>query len=367
MKASLQEQIAPRGRNATSEPSAGAMATKKQLNPESKVDFRDVLLNSNEEQARTRQAQKNGGLADSKSYDDFLKNLSKATESTRVPKNNLEKDDFLTLFVTQLQNQDPLNPKDGAEMASQLAQFNSLEQMLNVNKTLKSLEDKTQAKNDQSFINFLGREAFVADGRVEIKGGKVGEATFNLDFPVGKTTLLVKDAGGQTVAEANLGPSEAGAHKLEWDALGKDGKPLADGIYSMSLEGEGKDNSKIPIGLQTKITIEGLDLKDQSKGLYTSLGKMSFQDLVKVGNAGFNNYLKQKPVLAPKKESASAPAVEQEITPEEDGVKNEASQNGFEKQTLPTGSKLEPDSLAQGQVQQPILAPFTSLESDAAL
>ncbi len=304
MKASLQDQIAPPvSRNKVSG-QLGADAMQKQLNPEKQVDFREVLLNSNDEAAKTRLAQKNGGLADAKSYDDFLKNLNKATEQTRAPKNNLDKDDFLTLFVTQLQNQDPLNPKDGAEMASQLAQFNSLEQMLNVNKTLKSLEDKTQAKNDQSLVGFLGKEAFVGDGRVALKNGSLADATFKTEHALGKTLLTVKDAAGQTVYEGQMGPQEPGVHNVEWNGVGKDGQKVPDGVYTISLSGEGNDNTKVDVPVQTKVSIEGLDLKEAGQTFYSNLGKLSYQDLIKVGNAGFSQYEKQKAQVPQKPETA---------------------------------------------------------------
>ena len=65
------------------------------------------------------------------------------TQSLGIPvrdaENPLGKDEFLKLLVTQLQNQDPLDPSDNVEMIAQLAQFSSLEQMSNVNTQLEEL------------------------------------------------------------------------------------------------------------------------------------------------------------------------------------------------------------------------------------
>jgi flagellar basal-body rod modification protein FlgD len=63
-----------------------------------------------------------------------------AAEATgRLAKTNVDKDTFLTLLVAQLKNQDPLAPQDGAEFVAQLAQFNSLEQLININDRLNQL------------------------------------------------------------------------------------------------------------------------------------------------------------------------------------------------------------------------------------
>ena len=58
-----------------------------------------------------------------------------------APKKASDKDTFLTLLVTQLKNQDPLAPQDGAQFVAQLAQFNSLEQLISINERLGQLTD----------------------------------------------------------------------------------------------------------------------------------------------------------------------------------------------------------------------------------
>ena len=69
---------------------------------------------------------------------------SVSTGTTQAPVNasqELDRDAFLNLLITQLQNQDPLNPTDSVEFTAQLAQFSSLEQLGNVNDNLKQLQD----------------------------------------------------------------------------------------------------------------------------------------------------------------------------------------------------------------------------------
>lgn len=76
-------------------------------------------------------------------------------------KQSLDKDDFLKLLITQLQHQDPNNPMEDREFIAQMAQFSSMEQMLNVNKSL----DKLVGRFDfQSSFDLLGKQVDVVGG-----------------------------------------------------------------------------------------------------------------------------------------------------------------------------------------------------------
>jgi flagellar basal-body rod modification protein FlgD len=96
-------------------------------------------------------------------------NLNKATKP-----NELGKDDFLNLLVTQLKNQDPLEPIKNEEFVAQLAQFNSLEQMMNLNKSFEqmlSLQQLTQASG------FIGKQVSWLDENGELQSGIVSQVS----------------------------------------------------------------------------------------------------------------------------------------------------------------------------------------------
>ena len=122
----------------------------------------------------------------------------------RAPKNNLDKDDFLKLFVTQLQNQDPLNPEDSTEMASRLAHFNSLEQMLNVNKTLTTMLDTQKQSRSVDLVNYIGKEVELKGGRFKHEGEGPSEVSFKLARPAVNTVLEVRDSTGAVVDSLSL-------------------------------------------------------------------------------------------------------------------------------------------------------------------
>ena len=73
--------------------------------------------------------------------------------SVKSKKNDLGKDEFLTLLIKQLQNQDPLSPTDNTEFIAQLAQFSSLEQMNNLNSSFEKLMSFQMVNQAASFID----------------------------------------------------------------------------------------------------------------------------------------------------------------------------------------------------------------------
>ena len=131
---------------------------------EPQVEFRTLLQNSNSDVSRERAAKKTGDLSAAKSDEEFRSMLAEKANPKRSPKNTLGKDDFMKLFIAQMQSQDPLNPQDSSQMAAQMAQFNGLEQMMNVNKTLETLLQSQSTDRAVGMVNYVGKEVDVGAG-----------------------------------------------------------------------------------------------------------------------------------------------------------------------------------------------------------
>jgi flagellar basal-body rod modification protein FlgD len=248
-----------------------------------KVDFQSVLLNANDETKKARLAQSTGDLSSAKNYEDFLEKLSANKNSDRVPKNTLDKDDFLKLFVTQMQNQDPLKPQDGAEMASQLAQFNGVEQMMNVNKGLERLEQAQNASQAIAYMNYIGKDVVVDGGRVKFDNSGIGDVTFSTDHPVTTSNLEVRDSTGKLVASKDLGYVDQGSHKLQWEGLTKDGEKLPSGNYAFTITAADVNGVNVPVQISTKVKVTGVEMGGDKAEFYTSLGKLKFDDIAAIG------------------------------------------------------------------------------------
>ncbi len=287
-------------------------------NSKDKVSFRDLLLNSNDETARERAAQKNGdNLRAAKSDDEFVKMMrDKANpQNLRKPQNELDKDAFLKLFVTQMRNQDPLNPDDSAEMAAQLAQFHGLEQMMNVNKNLEKMQSDEAIGRAVNLINFVGKEVKLSNGKLQIESGRmVTDATVKLDQDSINTTLEIRDAAGAVVAQKDLGPMQAGDNKLEWEGLSKDGKKLSNGAYTFSIVATDRNNQPIPANITSTLQVTGVDLHDTGGAFHTPIGKVGVRDVASVGTSAAHNDQAHRSVV---KKSESSPSAKSEEVPKE--------------------------------------------------
>ncbi|MCB9229910.1 MAG: flagellar hook assembly protein FlgD [Deltaproteobacteria bacterium] len=293
MNATLQQKIAPRD-IAVQTHKINGQKPAVMAEQEQKTDFKELLLNSNQEIKLKRDAQSNGDLSKAKDYQSFLKSLNESTRQSNMPKNKLDKNDFLTLFITQLQQQDPLKPKDGAEMASQLAQFNSLEQMVNINSSLERLEKKTTEGHNIQYPDFIGKTIATPLNKLKIEHGQIADNQYEIESPVSQILLEVRDNTGALIARSDQGSRKEGVHNIEWDGKDKDGKVVPDGIYQFTLKKSDANQKDIAVPALTRTRITGVDLKDQQSPFLTEIGKISFSDLSRIGETKLSDKLIQK-------------------------------------------------------------------------
>lgn len=157
------------------------------------------------------------------------------------------KEEFLRLLVTQLSNQDPLNPMDGQQFAAQLAQFTSVEQLINIKDSL-ALQSESQGLLAQSInsgvaAGLIGKE--VSAGTDAFTLGATGDVplAFSLDASATSVDLVVRDASGEVVRTLSGGSYDAGSHTLDWNGTDDAGNRLPEGAYTFSIEAkDGADN-----------------------------------------------------------------------------------------------------------------------------
>lgn len=297
------------------------------------VDFRTMIQNSNADTSRERSAKKTGDLSSAKTDEEFFQALSqRANGGIRTPKNTLGKDDFLTLFIAQMKNQDPLNPDNATEMASQMAQFNSLEQMMNVNNTLGDMVKSQELDRAVQLVNYVGKEVDVSNGLLKFDKNKLTKATYEVDGPTSNARLEVRDSGGQVVAVQDLGSLMPGEHKVKWDGKTKEGGTVNAGIYNFQIVSQSQDGQEFTIPIRSRLKITGVDMQDKGGSFHTDLGKIQLTDIAAVGLQEFGA------------ENISDPQAQPAVDSKVDGKQlpnDENKQSAAKKETAPTEVKQD--------------------------
>jgi flagellar basal-body rod modification protein FlgD len=166
------------------------------------------------------------GLVDSASAAGVNNGTTTATELN---------DRFLKLLVAQMNNQDPLNPLDNAEVTSQMAQINTVTGINGLNDTVTKLLEQFSRLESMQAAQLTGRSVLVDGSTMALPQTGSAVAGVQLDLPADTVTVEIKDASGQVVRTMQLGKQDAGVSRFEWDGKTDAGTTAAPGSYAFSV------------------------------------------------------------------------------------------------------------------------------------
>ncbi|GAB1234962.1 flagellar hook assembly protein FlgD [Ferrigenium sp. UT5] len=146
-------------------------------------------------------------------------------------------DRFLKLLVTQMKNQDPLNPLDNAQVTSQMAQLSTVTGIDKLNATVQSLSSSMLAAQSLQAVAMIGHPVLVAGDSLELGNGKAFAAV-ELAQPADKLTVSINDASGRSLRTLQLGAQDSGIVEVAWDGVTDSGAIAPDGSYTLSAVSE---------------------------------------------------------------------------------------------------------------------------------
>ncbi len=167
----------------------------------------------------------------------FISSLQNPTATKTSSNDALGKDAFLQLLVTQMKNQNPLEPQDNGEFVAQLAQFSSLESMQNLTTTVDGIAGLYQSSQALQASSLVGRSVIVNAGSTSVDTTK--GMTGSVVVPSSSTTTSVKiyDAQMNLVKTVDMGSQSAGTSSFTWDGTNEAGEKVASGNYSFVASG----------------------------------------------------------------------------------------------------------------------------------
>lgn len=202
------------------------------------------------------------------------------TEETKR-EDEVLREQFLTLFMAQLKNQDPLSPMDNVEFTSQIAQFSQLEQLFNLNEGFDSLMDNLSQQNSLSVAGLIGKEAVALGDTIRRSDGIQAPLTFYLNDYAGEVKVNIYDSSGliRTVETGGLGP---GAHELNWNGTDFSGSPVPDGLYYYQVEAKDAEGNQIPVDTYLRGTIDAVSFEGEEVMLSIDGRPISMGNLLEV-------------------------------------------------------------------------------------
>jgi flagellar basal-body rod modification protein FlgD len=129
---------------------------------------------------------------------------SQAAQTTDSKQSVMGKDDFLHLLVTQLQNQDPLNPADSSEFTAQLATFSSLEELQNISSKLSDVSTSQSVLTNSQAVDYIGKRIQAIGDQTYVNNGQADPIEFNLDQDAAGVYVKIYDQYGDFVRDLDL-------------------------------------------------------------------------------------------------------------------------------------------------------------------
>ncbi|WP_349971838.1 flagellar hook assembly protein FlgD [Pseudomonas caspiana] len=175
----------------------------------------------------------------------FINGLQNPAASSSSKNDALGKDAFLQLLVTQMKNQNPLEPQDNGEFVAQLAQFSSLESMQNLTTTVDSIAGLYQSSQALQASSLVGRSVIVNAGSTSVDTTKGMTGSVVVPSASSVTTVKIYDPQLNLVKTIDMGTQSAGNASFTWDGTNDAGEKVAAGNYSFVANGslEGKPTS----------------------------------------------------------------------------------------------------------------------------
>ncbi|SRR5690554_75610 len=150
--------------------------------------------------------------------------------------NELGQDAFMELLITQLNNQNPLEPQDNSQFIAQLAQFSSLEGIQQLNNTVSTTASQFRSTQALQASAMVGRSVFVPTDNATLGASGSVSGFVDLGVAAGDLRINIYNPTGELVRQIELGTQEAGEVEFVWDGKNDKGEAVSAGAYQVRAE-----------------------------------------------------------------------------------------------------------------------------------
>ncbi len=147
----------------------------------------------------------------------------------------MDEEVFLNLLVTQLQNQDPLDPMSNQDFLMQLATLSQVEEQRTMNDNLETLQLYQSSINNAQSLALIGKEVIASGDTVSLERGEEKDLHFYLDADAAEVEITIYNESGSVVRQITKSEMDSGDQVVAWDGKDRNNSPLDSGVYTFEV------------------------------------------------------------------------------------------------------------------------------------
>ncbi|AXS41582.1 FlgD immunoglobulin-like domain containing protein [Breoghania sp. L-A4] len=203
------------------------------------------------------------------------------TSSTSTSSLGLTSNDFLTLMLEQIQNQNPLDPTDTDSYMEQLVSYGSYDTLNSINDQITSLTTSMESMISNTGLGYVGKTV-EANGNTNTLTDGSATYGYSLDEDASSVSISILDESGATVWTGS-GETEAGSHSFVWDGTTTDGTQLEDGgNYTIAVEALDANGDSITGSTTVTGVVTGIDVENDESVLTLGDSTISIDDVISI-------------------------------------------------------------------------------------
>lgn len=198
--------------------------------------------------------------------------------------NEINRDAFMKLMITQLRNQDPLKPMQGGEFFSQIAQFSAVSGINELQNSFSTLAGALKSNQALQASSMIGRRVVIKGDQISTGGKSEIDGIVRLKSSVDNLVINITDRAGQVVRSMNFGQQTEGDKNYIWDLALDNGAIANDGVYSIKAYGvNGGKAYELESMIADKVESVSIDQNSASITLNTEgMGSVSFSNVEQI-------------------------------------------------------------------------------------
>ena len=207
---------------------------------------------------------------------------SQNTQATSTPKKTtLTQEDFMNLFTKQLQYQDPLAPMDNYQMATQMAQFGTVQALNDMTKSIQTLQAYQASASSLQTVGLIGKKVQSKGNSLSIDQGMGAEGSYQLT-KTGKVSIKIFDANGNMVRSIDDGVKDTSKQRFTWDGKNQQGAQLPAGNYTFSVSATDEKNQPIQVTTSRVGTVTGISFENGITYLNMGTDRITISDIIAI-------------------------------------------------------------------------------------